>query len=297
MIDRKRWLLPGCLFAALLFLLPAAAPAQPVGVFTKVEGVVDVLHPAAAKAAAVKAGDAVAMGDAIRTKRNSRAEIQFKDETVIQLAPETRITIDEYSFGGGAERERGLLSLVRGKVRAIVSKLRASVMPVGDTASGFTIKTPTAIAGVKGTDFIIYYERGFSGVLFLEGSGFVMSPDRPDRRVAIRYGQATFVRGPGAAPSRPVPVTGAFIAPHVRHTSIGRGPAKGPGSAVLHADILSPNMTAGVLANAAAENGGPGRSRLGGLDADTTVVPPSIPISESHPELITTRVKVNAVIP
>ena len=114
---------------ALFCLVPGLVRAEAVGTFTKIEGSVDILRTGTGAAIAVRAGDPVGMGDAVRTKRNGKAEIQFRDESVIQLAPETRITIDQYSFRSDNTRERGFLSLFRGKIRALVSKLRAAVIP------------------------------------------------------------------------------------------------------------------------------------------------------------------------
>jgi hypothetical protein len=176
-------------------VIPLLALAAPVGTFTKVEGKVDILRLSEVDAVPVQAGDPVSLGDAIRTKRSGKAEIQFRDETVIQLAPETRITIDEYSFRGENTREKGLIGLFRGKMRAIVAKLKAAVVPVSRTDAGFNVKTPTAIAGVKGTDFIVYYERGVTGVIFIEGEGFVYNPSQPGKVVTIKAGQSSFVTG------------------------------------------------------------------------------------------------------
>jgi hypothetical protein len=192
----------------LALLTPLPAIAAPVGTFTKVEGKVDILRPSEVVTVQVQTGDPVSLGDAIRTKRNGRAEIQFRDETVIQLASETRITIDEYSFRGEDTREKGLIGLFRGKMRAIVAKLKATVVPVSRTDAGFNVKTPTAIAGVKGTDFIVYYERGVTGVVFIDGEGFVYNPGQPGRVVTVKGGQASFVLGEGDPPldAQPAPI-------------------------------------------------------------------------------------------
>lgn len=201
---------------ALALLTSGLAIAAPVGTFTKVEGKVDIFRPSEDAAAPVQAGDPVSLGDAIRTKRNGRAEIQFKDETVIQLAPETRITIDEYSYRGENTREKGLIGLFRGKMRAIVAKLKAVVVPVARTDASFNVKTPTAIAGVKGTDFIIYYERGVTGVIFIDGEGFVYNPGQPGKVVTVKGGQASFVLGAEDPPLDAQPVSDSFVDPHLK---------------------------------------------------------------------------------
>jgi hypothetical protein len=196
--------------AACLFLAPAQSWAEAVGAFTKVEGLVDIRRSPQAGAVAVHVGDQVEIGFVVRTKRGGKAEIQFKDESVIRLAPETLITIDEYSFQPDGARQRGLLGLFRGTLRSTVSKLRGAAMTVSQTDSSFNVKTPTTIAGVKGTDFIVYYERGVTGVIFLDGFGFVYNIHKPELVVQIKAGQATFVTGEDGEPQAPVsiPATG-----------------------------------------------------------------------------------------
>jgi hypothetical protein len=213
----RKQLIVAVLFA--LLLIPGLSFADVVGSFTKVEGNVDILRPNATLVIPVHTGDPVSLGDAIRTKRNGKAEIQFRDESVVQLAPETRIVIDQYSFSAGNTRAKGILGLFRGKMRAIVSKIRTGIMPVSFGDSSFNIKTPTAVAGVKGTDFIVYYQRNVTGIVFLDGNGFVVNPRRPDRVVPIRAGQATFVPSGSAPPPAATTVSRSFIAPHLRDTT------------------------------------------------------------------------------
>ncbi len=195
-------------FALCALWAPGLSLAAPVGAFTKVEGGVNIHRLGEGAAVPVQAGDPVSQGDAIRTKRNGKAEIRFLDETVIQLSPETRITIDEYSYRAGNVRGNGLIGLFRGKLRSLVSKLKGAVVSMAKTGSSFSVRTPTAIAGVKGTDFIVYYERGSTGVVFLEGQGFVYNPQLPGNVVYLSGGQETFVPGSDDVPIPPRPATG-----------------------------------------------------------------------------------------
>jgi len=214
-LSYRKWFL----ILGFLLLIPTLSWADVVGKFIKVEGGVDIFRFKQAEVGVAHVGDAVSIGDAIRTKRNGKAEIQFIDESVIVLAPETRITIDEYSFRQDGTRQASLLGLFRGKIRAIVSKIKEVAMTVSKTDSSFNIKTPTTIVGVKGTDFIVYYERGATGVIFLEGIGFVYNHQKPDHVVTIMARQATLVKGEDDVPLDAVSVSDAFIAPHLQDTT------------------------------------------------------------------------------
>lgn len=300
-----------------LVLLPGMALAEPVGTFTRVEGPVDILRQSEIAAVKVSVGDPVSMGDAIRTKRNGKAEIKFRDETVIQLAPETRITIDEYSYGGADTREKGLIGLLRGKVRAIVSKVKAAVTPVSRTDASFNIKTPTAIAGVKGSELIVYYERGVTGVIFITGEGFIYNHTRPDKVVPVRGGQASFLLRGDDHPLDAQPVADSFIAPYLRDFP-GSGPGATPdgtqlpfGTQQTQADqpdavsvsVVGPNSTYPALANISLV--GDANLLATSLTAPIIVAEwsiiqptaPLIPVTETLPQLLPTPVSVVVTIP
>ncbi|MEK6742179.1 MAG: FecR family protein [Nitrospirota bacterium] len=294
---------------ALALLTAGLAVAAPVGTFTKVEGKVDILRQSEIAAAPVQAGDPVSLGDAIRTKRNGRAEIQFKDETVIQLAPETRITIDEYSFRGEDTREKGLIGLFRGKMRAIVAKLKATVLPVSRTDAGFNIKTPTAIAGVKGTDFIVYYERGVTGVIFIDGEGFVYNPGQPGKVVTVKGGQASFVLDEADAPLDAQPVSDSFVDPHLKDMP-GQSPVTITGSEggePAPIDVVLLNSSYMALTDTSM--GGAGVPGTGGSSPsfinNPGALPPGppggvtnlIPITQTYPALLPTPVSLTITIP
>lgn len=283
---------------------PSAALAEPVGFFTKVQGDVDIL-PAGGVVQPARPGGPVSLGDAVRTKRNGKTEIQFKDDTMIQLAPETRITIDEYSFRGADTRETGLLSLLRGKLRAVVSRIRAVAVPVGRAESSFNIKTPTAIAGVKGSDLIVYHERGITGVVFIEGLGFVFNPSLPDRVVPIQGGQMSLVRSAADPPLDAVNVSGAFSDPHIRDTAIDGGGPAGPQDGDGDVNVFAANTTYEAITQLAGDGplGGAPAPRGPSLQTgDPTASLPTnpatqIPITVTQPALLRTPVTVNVTMP
>lgn len=208
----------------LLFLFPTPSFADVVGSFSKIEGRVDILKEGAPTTVPVKVNDNVSMGDIVRTKSDGKAEITFKDDTTVRLAPETRMKIDEYVFNPDNSRKTGALGLFRGKVRAVVSKTKGGIIPVGISTSSFNINTPTAIAGVKGTDFFVFYDKGMTGVIFKEGSGFVANPNMPDKTVHINAGQITFVAAPNAPPLTPRPASNIEMAQHSKDTTPAEKP-------------------------------------------------------------------------
>ena len=87
------------LISYFFFLSSFAMAAEAVGKFTHVEGKVDILREGAFPAITVKAQDQVYPRDIVRTKSASKAEIIFKDNTVLQIAQRSRIDISEYYTG------------------------------------------------------------------------------------------------------------------------------------------------------------------------------------------------------
>src|SRR3989304_1918045 len=178
----------------LLFLifLPSLAQSQTaVGKFTFVQGRVDILRQPAPRAMPVKMGDAVFVGDIIRAKSGSKAEITFKDGNIVRVAPNTRVEISEYMFDEA--KGKGILKLSRGKVQAIIQEKIAKRIATFGEANRFEIHTPTAILGVRGTNFIPSYHRNSSNVLVLEGAVFAYSLKYPDLVVTVNAGYITTI--------------------------------------------------------------------------------------------------------
>lgn len=226
----KRWLFTVFAIFSLfiiLLVLPAAAFAEAVGSFSRVEGRVDILKAGASSVLPVKAGDSVFMGDTVRTKSNGKAEILFNDGTIVSVTPDTRMKIDEYAFNPDNSRKQGIIGLFRGKIRAVVSKAKvASIIPVSTGASTFNIQTPTATAGVRGTDLFVFYNRGVTGVLFKEGLGFVYNNNMPDKVVNVSAGQITYILRPDTPPLPPRQATNAELLQHIKDATVAEKPAE-----------------------------------------------------------------------
>jgi len=110
----------------------------------KVIGSVDVQVSEGAKWAPVKNGDQIAVGATVRTGAGASCMLKWATGNVVKISPLSMIKVEEAektSSGG----EKSSLNIKQGKLFAHVKKL--------DTAdSKFEVKTPTAVAGVRGSD-------------------------------------------------------------------------------------------------------------------------------------------------
>ncbi|GAM09366.1 fecR protein [Geobacter sp. OR-1] len=181
------------LFAYLLLSCPVLYAADDgVGVFSRIDGAVDLMRGGALPAVPVKAGDPVRSGDFIRTKSNARAEVTFKDGNILKIAQRSRLDVSEYLAAGSGDRRK--FNLPRGKVQAVVTKGGTGE----NKGSRFEIHTPNAVAGVRGTDFFVYHDRNVTGILVKEGSVYAFNPKLPQNIVTVPAGTVTTVTAKGA---------------------------------------------------------------------------------------------------
>lgn len=234
-------------FLLFFLMLPAVACAEEAGFIAKIEGKVDIYRSGASQAVPAMLNDTVSIGDVIRTKSGGKVEIHFIDNTVLRLASGSRLKIDKYVFNPDKTRQSAAVTLFRGKLRAIVTKA-SSVVPVSSATSTFNINTPTAVAGVLGTDLFVYHENGVTGVLFKDGHGTVFNANNPAGAVSVSAGQVTFVTGGDAPPLEPRPATDLELNQHVKATTASEGVTTGDTSgdmASVPIEIFMPEPAAG----------------------------------------------------
>lgn len=272
---------------AMTFLILAfgfqAAFAAVAGRFTVVRGKVDLLKPGDARASNVNVGDPVSPGDILRAKSNSFAEVVFADNTVLKLAPNTRVEIKDYALADDNTRKAGTLRLLRGKLRATVPKTLGAVLPVGAGQSNFQVETPTAIAGVRGTDFFMFHLLGLSGVLVEDGIVDTLNKSLPGDIVRVAAGFFTVIR-PDGPPTDPSMLRDFERARFERDTSWAGG-SGGAGEGDGH--------LAGFSDALGALDGHEGLERLGveghefertGFDEGAGLERPDRPITETAPD-------------
>jgi len=136
------------LLCILGFTGPASA-AEPVGFFASLEGKVEMATPLAVGAYswhAAQRDGGVQVGDRVKTGLGASAKIVLVDDTLLHVDEDTELEIQTFHIGAAATKERSIVRHTRGRLRTLV----------GDAFGGETrleIHTPTAVVGVKGTDF------------------------------------------------------------------------------------------------------------------------------------------------
>jgi hypothetical protein len=94
-------------------------------------------------------GSALNVGDVVTTTRNSSVRLRFSDGGETALRPESRLSVQSYTFNTEAPQSDGLvLSLLKGGLRAITGAIgkRGNV-------DAYRLQINTVTVGIRGTDY------------------------------------------------------------------------------------------------------------------------------------------------
>lgn len=138
-------------------------------------------QPATAKAE-VRLGDSIVTGA-------GKAQIALKDGTVISVGENSRARLADYDTSGSGIKAR--VGLISGALRLVVAK----VTPSGK----FEVETETAVAAVRGTDWLVEAAPGKTSVAVVNGSVAVTSRALKSRATIVldAPGQGTDVSRDG----------------------------------------------------------------------------------------------------
>ena len=133
-----------------VWLLGTAALAEDVGTVASTRGTAEIGRGGARSAVTV--GEAVQLGDELHTGSDGQLRVVFRDDSVIDLAENSSLVVDQQVFDPAASHYSSLLQLVAGKARAFVSQYYRT------PGAAYEVQTPTAVAGVRGTTFLVDYD-------------------------------------------------------------------------------------------------------------------------------------------
>jgi len=97
---------------------------------------------------AAQEGAVLAPGDSVRTAAGSKARLVLEDGSLLVVGELSVFSLKSLDADYGASRSTSDFTLSSGAVRVVVEKKLTA-------GSAFSIETPTAVAGVRGTDFSV----------------------------------------------------------------------------------------------------------------------------------------------
>jgi hypothetical protein len=188
-MDVLNKILAAITFIALAASAPQAAAQQVIGtaavVVNRVTGI----------------GARVRRNEVIETGPQGRSQFIFADETVLDIAPFSKVTLDELVFDPNQNRGNLALTVVEGAFRFISGTL---------AKESYRVKTPSATIGIRGTVFDLVVENtGATTVVLRQGAVTVtnlanvsVTVDTPGLASTVQ--SATTPPTPPAAPSASV---------------------------------------------------------------------------------------------
>jgi hypothetical protein len=135
-------------------LLPAGVSIKPgfepgegaaVGNVQMAQGEVYVFHKGSSSAYLLKENLPLFAADTLVSGDRSRVNVKMGDKSVFALAPNSKLVIDKSFYDPSKDERSSLLTLLFGKARLIVSKIRGN--------SQYEVRSPTAVCGIRGSDF------------------------------------------------------------------------------------------------------------------------------------------------
>jgi len=109
------------------------------------------------------AGDSVFLNEVVKTGSNSLAKFVFLDSTNLAVGPVSRVTLDRFVYQGDPGAQKVAVNLAKGVFRFTTGSL---------DKKAYTINTPTAAIGVRGTVLDIKV-GGQTKVTLVEGQAIV----------------------------------------------------------------------------------------------------------------------------
>lgn len=124
-----------------------AAQTRPIGQIKKVSGTVMVVRGRDELRA--KPGAPVYQGDLIRTGPDGGIGIAFNDNSLFSAGPSSELALPQFAFDAGTGRGNMLAALRKGTLTVVSGDITHA------TPGAMSVRTPTAILGVRGTTFAV----------------------------------------------------------------------------------------------------------------------------------------------
>lgn len=122
---------------------------RPVGVIQQVIGDVVIMHNKVLKGYRANRGTRLYKGDTVMTLEFAKVRFKLNDGSILSLASETKMKLTKSVYDKKKKRRSSFFQMALGKARLLVVKV------LDFKRSEFKVKTPTAVCGVRGSDFIL----------------------------------------------------------------------------------------------------------------------------------------------
>ncbi len=170
-----------CFSVLLLLCAPFSLQAAQVGMIGALSGSVQGRAKAGLPYTPLGKGALVSEGSWIKTGPTGWVELILNDRSTFTLANNTEFEISRFLLT--RHKREGTFELAQGK-------LRASVVKFGGRQSGMTVRSGTAVAGIKGTEFLML-TQGQANVFFGNEGTVAVSGDGKGQQQPMTAGTMT----------------------------------------------------------------------------------------------------------
>lgn len=182
------------IFTVFILIFISSLCYASVGEIEKTDGTVLYREKSGVPYKKAKAGIKIDTGYWIKTEQRSWTVIKLSDGSKFTLSENTELEISEYMVD--KDKKHGSFYVAQGKLRATVVKLTGQ-------ATSFRVKTPTAVAGIKGTEFMML-NQGLANVFFgNEDRAYIAGYDTAEKPL---YPDTMVQNTRGLTPADPVKV-------------------------------------------------------------------------------------------
>jgi len=140
-----------------------AAHAQPAAIGSTALAQNQVTREIGGASSALSTGDSVYLNEVVKTGSGSLAKFVFVDSTNLSVGPVSRVVLDRFVYSGDPGVQKVTVNLAKGVFRFTTGSL---------DKKAYTINTPTAAIGVRGTILDIKV-GGQTKVTLVEGQAIV----------------------------------------------------------------------------------------------------------------------------
>ena len=136
---------------------------SPIGNVQRVKGEVVAVHSHAAEQGfRLRPGMKLYKGDTLFTMKKGKVRFKMNDGSILSMASETKLVLNKSVYDKKKKSRSSFLNMAFGKTRLLVVKL------INFKRSEFKVKTPTAVCGVRGSDYVIEASEQVSIFIALE---------------------------------------------------------------------------------------------------------------------------------
>lgn len=131
----------------LMVLMPLGAQASEIGRVKVAKGMVTIER--AGQSIVAAPGVTLHAADVVRTGADAAVGITMSDNSLLSAGPNSVLALDRFSFDPTTHQGRFDSSLRRGTLAVVSGKLAKQ------SPEAMTVKTPAAILGIRGTEFVV----------------------------------------------------------------------------------------------------------------------------------------------